>query len=200
MRAAALACVVETKSASAEQVLGGTMEVGGKVLRGLAIAVCSAAMVMAPTGVPASEAVTCPSVTWGSLPKVDRDFTANDITSVRSGRQACFDRLVIDLDRDAIGYDVHYGTVYAEGSGAVVPVRGTDLSITVYAWGRSLRPSTEMLNFAGYSTFRQLSWGGTFEGHTTLGLGVRARLPMRVFWLDGPGSDSRLVIDVAHSW
>ena len=32
------------------------------------------------------------------------------------------------------------------------------------------------------------------------GLGVRARLPFRVFTLDGPGAGSRLVIDVAHRW
>jgi hypothetical protein len=29
---------------------------------------------------------------------------------------------------------------------------------------------------------------------------VRARLPFRVFVLRGPGSGSRLVIDVAHRW
>jgi hypothetical protein len=33
-----------------------------------------------------------------------------------------------------------------------------------------------------------------------VGLGVRARLPFRVFKLDGPGEGSRLVIDVAHQW
>jgi hypothetical protein len=33
-----------------------------------------------------------------------------------------------------------------------------------------------------------------------IGLGVRARLPMRVFNLAGPGSRSRLVIDVTHHW
>ena len=33
-----------------------------------------------------------------------------------------------------------------------------------------------------------------------LGLGVRARLPMRAFVLDGPGDGTRLVIDVAHRW
>ncbi len=31
-----------------------------------------------------------------------------------------------------------------------------------------------------------------------IGLGVRTRLPFRVHLLDGPGRDSRLVIDVAH--
>jgi len=35
---------------------------------------------------------------------------------------------------------------------------------------------------------------------TKLGLGVRARLPFRVFTLSGPGTGTRLVIDVAHSW
>jgi hypothetical protein len=35
---------------------------------------------------------------------------------------------------------------------------------------------------------------------TKLGLGVRARLPFRVFTLAGPGSGTRLVIDVAHQW
>jgi hypothetical protein len=34
----------------------------------------------------------------------------------------------------------------------------------------------------------------------TLGLGVRGRLPFRVFTLDGPGAGSRIVIDVAHRW
>lgn len=43
-------------------------------------------------------------------------------------------------------------------------------------------------------------WAGTFEGYTSLGLGVRARLPFRVFALDGPGDGSRLVVDVAHRW
>jgi hypothetical protein len=35
---------------------------------------------------------------------------------------------------------------------------------------------------------------------TKIGLGVRARLPFRVFALAGPGGGSRLVIDVAHRW
>jgi len=41
---------------------------------------------------------------------------------------------------------------------------------------------------------------GANDGATLIGLGVRARLPMRVFVLDGPGDGSRLVIDVAHRW
>ena len=59
---------------------------------------------------------------------------------------------------------------------------------------------TEVSNVGGYQTFRQLAWAGSFEGYTSLGLGVRARLPFRVFTLAGPDSGSRLVIDVAHYW
>jgi hypothetical protein len=52
----------------------------------------------------------------------------------------------------------------------------------------------------GFTTFRQVAFLGTHEAQTQIGLGVRARLPFRVFVLRGPGSGSRLVIDVAHRW
>jgi hypothetical protein len=45
-----------------------------------------------------------------------------------------------------------------------------------------------------------VAWAGSFEGYTRIGLGVRGRLPFRVFTLDGPGAGSRIVIDVAHFW
>ena len=52
----------------------------------------------------------------------------------------------------------------------------------------------------GRYTLRQVALAGSFEGQTTFGVGVRARLPYRVFLLDGPGNGSRLVLDVAHRW
>ena len=58
----------------------------------------------------------------------------------------------------------------------------------------------ELSNVAGYQTLRQVVYAGIFEGYTSIGLGVRARLPFRVFTLDGPGSGSRLIVDVAHFW
>jgi hypothetical protein len=58
----------------------------------------------------------------------------------------------------------------------------------------------ELCDVAGYRTFRQVAWAGTFEGQTTIGLGLRARLPMRAFVLNGPGARHRLIVDVAHHW
>jgi hypothetical protein len=58
-----------------------------------------------------------------------------------------------------------------------------------------------MVDVRGFRTFRQLAFGGSFEGNTTLGLGVRARLPFRVFVLPGKTFEpDRLVVDVAHRW
>ena len=58
----------------------------------------------------------------------------------------------------------------------------------------------EAFTTGGFRTFRDLVYGGSFEGQTDFALGVRARLPFRVFVLAGPGGNSRLVVDVAHQW
>ena len=114
--------------------------------------------------------------------------------------------------------------VLTEGKGDVLALRGgAKLSIAMYANITNVRsgrhgcydrlvfdlaasglggPVNDLTlpSVAGFSTFRQVAYGGSFEGHTTFGLGLRARLPMRVFTLAGPGDGSRLVVDVAHHW
>lgn len=166
----------------------------------------SAALVAAP---PSTAAPSC-AVTWGSLAKTSAAYTSNTVTNVRAGRHACFDRLVIDLKGTrATGWDVRYVTsVRMDGSGAAVPLRGgADLQIVAKApaYNASGRATytpanqRELVNVSGYSTFRQVAWAGSFEGQTTLGLGVRARLPFRTFTLTD-ATTTRLVIDVAHTW
>ena len=157
-------------------------------------------------------------ITWGSTAKARTAVPADAemINGVRAGRHECFDRLVIDVggqDTTFGSYDVRYvPLVYSEGKGDPVPVRGAaDLQIIVRAPAHdanhhpTFTPANrrEVVNVAGYSTFRQVAWAGSFEGQTTLALGVRARLPFRVFTLDGvpnSGDTPRLVIDVAHRW
>ena len=148
---------------------------------------------------------------WGSLPEANSRMVQSPVTNVRTGRHACYDRLVVDLQGRAPGYDVRYvRNVYQDGSGFLVPLRGgAKLQIVVHASSYNVdtgkatyvpKNKKELTNVAGYRTFRQVAFAGSFEGQTTIGLGVRARLPFRVFTLAGPGSNSRLVIDVAHHW
>ena len=165
--------------------------------------------------VPAQAAPYCGS-TWGSLAKSADAYDAEMINDVRAGRHACFDRLVIEIggeDTTFGSYDVEYvDRVYSEGKGDPVPVRGAaDLQIVVRAPAHDsgYRPTytpknpKEVVDVSGYSAFRQVAWAGSFEAQTTIALGVRARLPFRVFTLAGTAASDhtpRLVIDVAHRW
>lgn len=143
---------------------------------------------------------------WGSLPKAAGDMSAGTLVDVRAGIHRCYDRLVLDFDDRITGWSVRYvGQVVQDGSGLPVHVRG-GARLEVIARTPALATDAwfvapgELINTRGYRTFREVAWAGSFEGVTTLGLGVRARLPFRVFVLDGPGDGSRLVIDVGHRW
>ena len=128
------------------------------------------------------------------------------VHGVRAGRHACFDRLVLDMTGRAPGFDVRYvTTVRSDGSGFPVPVAGGARLAVVAHKGATSVPT--MPSVAGFTTFRQVKWAGSFEGYgrtcaaTTIALGVRARLPHRVFTLyDASTNRSRLVVDVAHRW
>ena len=167
--------------------------------------------VLASTGGPAGAAAPYCGITWGSLDKTNSRMTAAPIVGLRAGRQPCYDRLVVDLrSAPAPGWRVGYvSQVVEDGSGRPVPLRGgAFLQVAVLAPTHdsaghpTYAPSNpaEAVGVAGFTTFRQVAFAGTFEGVTTIGLGVRARLPFRVFTLAGPGSGTRLVIDVAHRW
>lgn len=183
-------------------------------LRGAAVAVAVAvsALVVGLVAAPPADATSC-AVTWGSGPKVAAGMTSRQVTGVRAGRHTCYDRLVIDLNgagRTPAGYHVSYVTnVVEDGSGQVVPLRGgAKLAVVVRApaYDGHGRPTytpanrRELVDVTGFQTFRHVALAGSFEGQTTIGLGVRARLPMRAFLLAGPGTGQRLVIDVGHRW
>jgi hypothetical protein len=73
---------------------------------------------------PASAATTCRTA-WGSRPQTSPSVRTTEITGVRTGTHACFDRLVVDLAGHGDGWFVRYvDQVRADGSGNVVPVRG----------------------------------------------------------------------------
>ena len=143
---------------------------------------------------------------WGSTPEVVTTGSTGEVVDVRAGRHACFDRLVLDVDGDLAGYFVQYvDAVHRDGSGDLVPLRG-GARLQVVATAPAVATDAfflsdgELVDVTGYRTFRQVAWAGSFEGQTTIGLGVRARLPFRAFIVDGPGDRSRLVVDVGHHW
>jgi len=156
---------------------------------------------------PSADASPYCGLVWGSLAKQDPGMSAGTLTAVRAGQHTCYDRLVLDVNRPLTGWSVRYvSQVIADGSGAVVPVSGgarleviarVGVNPTATWFGRV---GDTLVSTTGYRTFRDVAWAGSFEGVTTIGLGVRARLPFRAFVLAGPGAGSRLVVDVAHQW
>jgi hypothetical protein len=149
-------------------------------------------------------------ITWGSLPKAGGALSTAPVTNVRAGQHDCYDRLVMDIGGSSSGFDVRYvDAVRDPGRGDVVALRGGALLQIVLrnpAYDVNGAPTyspanrNELVNVSGWQTFRQVADAGSFEGYTTIGLGVRAQLPFRVLTLAGPGSGSRVVLDVAHRW
>ena len=175
-------------------------------LRTVLAVVLVGAAVLAPTAAGAAHRSSACPTGWGSLAEQDLRGSSGRVSDVRTGRHACFDRLVLDVDGDLDGYSVRYvRQVHRDGSGHVVPLRGgARLAVTATAGvvptDSFFRPDGELADTRRFRMFRHVAWAGSFEGQTTIGLGVRARLPFRVLLLDGPGDRSRLVVDVAHRW
>ncbi|MFF3347096.1 hypothetical protein [Streptomyces sp. NPDC002779] len=175
---------------------------------------------VAALGVPALPAATASAATaqttvcptgWGSTAKVRSTSTATPLDNIRTGRHACYDRMVVDVPgagKAGLGYSVRYvNRLYQDGSGREIPVAGgavLEVRVAAPAYdpetgaptypGRVSRPLPGV-DLAGYRTFRDTRFAGSFEGETLVGLGVRARLPFRVQVLT-----DRIVLDVAHNW
>ena len=167
-----------------------------------------------------AEATTASScaVSWGSLAKqgpATGPVPGALLSNVRAGRQDCYDRLVIDLRGTSAmrSYRVEYvRQVTEDPSGRPVPLRGSAyLQIAVGAADHTTSGTPtyapadrrELAEVTGFSAFRQVAWAGSFEGISSVGVGLRARLPLRVTTLagiPGSGTGTRVVIDVAHSW
>jgi hypothetical protein len=179
------------------------------VLAGAGLAVTAGATGAA--AVPSAKATAC-ATGWGSGEKTAQASNHKPLENIRTGRHACYDRMVFDVKgataADRVGYRVGYvDTMYQDGSGDAIPVGGgavLELHVAAPSYdpgtgattypGRARKPLPGV-NLTGYKTFKDTRYGGSFEGDTQVGLGVRARLPFRVFTSNG-----HVVVDVAHSW
>jgi hypothetical protein len=173
------------------------------------VASAGAAAAPAAAAVPAA-AVThhtaaC-AVNWGTNAKHRGSQTitvATRVQGVRAGKHGCFDRLVIDMSGGkqppfSARYVKH---IVAEASGKILKVRGKAKILIVVRGPAGRHYHANAVNLAdvsGFTTFRQVRGAGSFERVTAIGLGVRGKLPFRVFELGSSEAGWRIVIDVAH--
>ena len=131
----------------------------------------------------------------------------------RAGRHACYDRVVFDVNgSDPVGFHARYvPVVRADASGARVPVAGrAALEVIIRApigddsgdqsWRDMPRvgdPLVSASSVASYPVLRGVTFAGSFEGQTTVAVGVSEKRPFRVWTLREPGY-RHVVLDIAH--
>ena len=100
------------------------------------------------------------------------------------------------------GYRVSYVPAFhTQGSGTLVPTTGhAKLLVNVRApAAASFNASNRRLvGVTGFAEFRQVAGLGSFEGITSIGLGLAVTAPFRVLEFRNASNDVELVIDVAH--
>jgi hypothetical protein len=135
------------------------------------------------------------------------------LTQVRVGQHSCYDRVVFDVaGRDPVGFIASYvPVVKADGSGESVPVAGTQaLEVVVrapfvgtndpQAWQDMPRVGDDLVaadSLSGWSALRGVTFAGSFEGQSTIAVGVQDKRSFRV-WTSGTGDQQRVVLDIAH--
>jgi hypothetical protein len=172
----------------------------------------------AQEGSAARESAACAETQgWGSGPRQQLVLGSAPLYLVRVGRHACYERVVVDVNGpEAVGYAVRYVPVVREdGSGTPRPVAGgaaLELVVGAPALGVDAQghqpgkvlaePGADFFTagqLAGWRSLREVRYAGSFEGQTTIAVGVRERLPFRVFTvLDPRDQVRRVVLDVAR--
>jgi hypothetical protein len=171
-----------------------------------------------PTAAPApgtastspSPAPTACGTGWGSVDETVAAMGTDPLVTIRPGSGACSDRIEFEVDGPAAGYTVGYvDAVVQDGSGDALPVTGgARLRVQLHhpAYDEAGQPTIigrsgeHVADVRGYPTLRSVVFAGSFEGYSTFGVGVRARLPYQVSIAPGPGARSLIVLAVAHRW
>lgn len=165
---------------------------------------------------PSKSGRSCASGAWGTGAKNGTPvMSAAPLYLVRVGQHPCYDRVVFDVNGpETVGYTVRYvPVVTADGSGKPVPVAGRAvLEVVVRASilgtdSQGHQPGSRIpalgqdlvarSRLAGWDSLRQVAYAGSFEGQTTTAIGVRERLPFRVF-VTGDRGYRHIVVDIAH--
>jgi hypothetical protein len=171
------------------------------------------------TPVPATAEPCADQRGWTTEPRVTSTLPLSaELYLTRVGRHECYDRIVFDVNgtiegSDVVGYGISYvaGEVTSDPRGEPVPTAGdAALQVVVRAPSEAVdghqpwRPRPEvgddlvpMDQLRGLDTFQQVTMAGSFEGQTTIAIGMPAQLPFRVGVLE-QGGTSHVYVDVAH--
>ena len=169
-----------------------------------------------PVADPSRQDTACATPAWGTGAKDGSPLLSPaPLYLVRVGQHPCYDRVVFDVNGpEPVGYTARYvPVVQADGSGKPVPVAGgAALEVVVRAPilgtdSQGHQPGSRVpavgedlvaaSRVAGWTSVRQVSYAGSFEGQTTTAIGVRARLPFRIFVTGDPGY-RHIVVDISH--
>jgi len=159
---------------------------------------------------------------WGTSDKSGSAAMSQAALSLtRVGQHACYDRVVFDIIGpqhselpEAVGFVARYvPVVTADGSGESVPVAGhAVLEVTIRApmyrtendghqpWRATPRVGQSLVapaKIAGWSSLTAVTFAGSFEGQTTVAVGVRDMRPFRA-WVIGEQGNRHVVLDIAH--
>ncbi|MFG1644611.1 hypothetical protein ACGFMK_30370 [Amycolatopsis sp. NPDC049252] len=173
---------------------------------------------MPATTTPRVPAASCGAETarWGTDDRSGGPMSRDALYLVRAGRHACYDRVVFALNGSAaVGFAIRYApVVITDPKGDRLPVPGgATLELIVRAPalgsddaghqpGRVLAATGDYVvpaaQVAGWPSLRGVRFGGSFEGETTFAVGVRAKVPFRLFTQFGADRIRRVVVDIAH--
>lgn len=157
---------------------------------------------------------------WDTNSETNGRYSTDPLYNVRIGRHGCYDRVTFDVNGSGpVGYDVRYVPELTEdGSGRPVPVTGNAvLQVIIHAPaqgsqadesghqpGKVFAPSGTYLYGPGgledWDSVQSVSSAGSFEGQTTLGIGVRSQQPFAVSSYPDPNNNriTHITVDIAQ--
>ncbi|WP_062006514.1 AMIN-like domain-containing (lipo)protein [Arthrobacter alpinus] len=128
----------------------------------------------------------CCGIVWSSLAKSAGTVSSAALSDVRAVWHASYDRLVFDIAGQGAGFPVGYvSAIHRQGSaanvdlrgGAFLPVSVLDPVYNVATEAPTDAPANpnELINTAGFATFRRVVMAGSFESVTTASEGLQPR-------------------------
>ncbi|XVV02188.1 AMIN-like domain-containing (lipo)protein [Actinosynnema sp. CA-248983] len=153
------------------------------------LVVLALAFVAVGAAVPAAASATAPTIP--------------ELTNIRVGRHATFDRVVLDLRGPRPEFFIRcVDQLHYDGSGEPVSMPGSTF-LEVRSFPAAAHDENGNMTYTGPRQFttpslnnvRAVAITGDYEANLTVGLGIRVETWHRVFLLSSP---TRLVIDVGH--